>query len=232
MKQLFIFFTLFCINNLCYGQFGAQQTGSNRTLSNLLDTILLHDQKYRKELSDVIKKHGQNSKEELALSKKISVMDAENQKMVSSVLDKYGWLGPETIGSRGSRALFIVLQHAPSAMQEKYLPMMRSAVKQGKAKATNLAMLEDRVLMEKGKNQIYGSQLFSDSTGMYVCPIEDVDNLDKRRAEIGLMSMKDYLSNWNIVWNVEKYKKELPNSPAFKRMKLIQADIKSGKKPK
>jgi hypothetical protein len=44
--------------------------------------------------------------------------------------------------------------------------------------------------------------------------------------------MKDYLSNWNIVWNVEKYKKELPNSPALKRMKAIQAGLKSGKKSK
>lgn len=232
MKHRVYLLAFMTFNTFVFGQFGAQQMGSDRVLSSQLDSIYQHDQKYRKEQSDIVKKYGSNSKEDLASAKKIKEVDAENQKQVSAILDKYGWPGPDVIGTRGSKALFMVLQHANTKMQEKYLPMMRAAVKLGKAKGTSLAMLEDRVLMEKGKKQIYGSQLYTDATGIYVCPIEDVDNLDKRRAEIGLSTMADYLSNWHITWNLEKYKNELPNSPAYKNMLAVQAELKAGKKKK
>lgn len=41
-----------------------------------------------------------------------------------------------------------------------------------------------------------------------VSSIEDPDNVDKRRAEIGLGPISDYVKNWGIIWNLEEYKKE------------------------
>ena len=43
-----------------------------------------------------------------------------------------------------------------------------------------------------------------------VLPLNDPDNVDKRRAEVGLSSLAEYLNHWNIKWDVEEYKKELP----------------------
>ena len=40
--------------------------------------------------------------------------------------------------------------------------MMRKAVKEGLARATSLALLEDRVALGKGELQIYGSQIGTD----------------------------------------------------------------------
>jgi hypothetical protein len=42
-----------------------------------------------------------------------------------------------------------------------------------------------------------------------VRPLEDPDNVDKRRAEVGLEPMVDYVSRWEIKWDVEQYKKDL-----------------------
>jgi hypothetical protein len=50
-----------------------------------------------------------------------------------------------------------------------------------------------------------------------VDPIVDVDHVDERRAQVGLQPMAEYLKNWNMSWNVEQYKKNLPASPAYKR---------------
>jgi len=89
---------------------------------------------------------------------------------------------------------------------------MREAVKNGKAQGSSLALLEDRVALGQGKRQIYGSQIGRDpETQIYfISPLEDPDNVDKRRAEVGLQSLADYASRWQITWDVEQYKKDLP----------------------
>jgi len=89
---------------------------------------------------------------------------------------------------------------------------MREAVKHGKAQASNLALLEDRVALGQGKKQIYGSQIGRDPETQlyYVSPLEDPDNVDKRREAVGLQPLAEYVSRWQIKWDVEQYKKDLP----------------------
>jgi len=42
-----------------------------------------------------------------------------------------------------------------------------------------------------------------------VRPLVDPENVDKRRAEVGLETIQDYISNYGMTWNVEEYKKQL-----------------------
>lgn len=90
--------------------------------------------------------------------------------------------------------------------------MMREAVKNKKAEPNALALLEDRVALGEGRRQIYGSQIGRDEQTQkhYVLPLEDPDNVDQRRAEVGLEPLADYVKSWDIVWNVEEYKEQLP----------------------
>ncbi|MBT2621972.1 MULTISPECIES: DUF6624 domain-containing protein [Chryseobacterium] len=184
----------------------------NKPLVEMLSNIYIEDQKYRKEIDGIEKKYGQNSKEIKDHWKMIDEKDSLNLIEVKKILDKYGWVGPDVVGGQGSTTLFLVIQHADLATQEKYLPMMRDAVKNGKAQGSSLALLEDRVALRQGKKQIYGSQIGRDQqTQVYfVSPLEDPDNVDKRRAEVGLPPLAEYVSNWQIKWDVEQYKKELP----------------------
>ena len=142
----------------------------------------------------------------------IDKKDSINQIKVRSILDKYGWLGADVVGRQGNLTLFLVIQHADQATQEKYLPMMRDAVKNGKAQASALALLEDRVAMGQGKKQIYGSQIGTDmeTNQYYIRPLSDPDNVDKRRAEVGLEPLAEYAQRWQIKWDVVQYKKDLP----------------------
>ncbi len=120
-------------------------------------------------------------------------------------------MGSDVIGNQGNSTLFLVIQHADLKTQEKYLPMMREAVKNGKAYGSSLALLEDRIEIRNGRKQIYGSQIgMDDKNTYYVAPLIDPDNVDKRRAEVGLPPLSDYVKNWNMIWDVEQYKKDLP----------------------
>jgi hypothetical protein len=181
-----------------------------------LDTIFDEDQTYRRQISEIEEKYGRDSKEMKEHWKLISEKDSINLIKVTKILDERGWLGADVIGGKGNQTLFLVIQHSDLKTQEKYLPMMRDAVKKGNARASSLALLEDRVALGKGEKQVYGSQIGRDQeTGdFYVLPLIDPDNVDKRRADVGLGLIQDYISNWGMTWDVEEYKKKLPEIEA------------------
>ena len=189
-----------------------QEANLDRPLVALLDSILTMDQGLREQIDEVEAKHGRDSKEMKAHWKKMHETDSMNIIVVMRILDERGWLGIDVVGRDGNSALFLVIQHADLATQEKYLPMMRAAVSAGNANASSLALLEDRILMRNGKLQLYGSQIGRDpATGeFYLSPLDDPDNVDMRRARMGLQPLADYLMNWNLKWDVEAYKAQLP----------------------
>ncbi len=184
----------------------------NKPLAAKLDSIYIDDQKYRQQIGDIEKKYGWESKEMKDHWNIIKEKDSINLIHVKRILDQYGWLGADVVGDQGNSTLFLVIQHSDQLTQEKYLPMMRDAVKNGRARGSSLALLEDRVALGQGKKQIYGSQIGRDPVTnlYYVSPLEDPDNVDKRRSEVGLGPLTDYVSRWNIKWDVEQYKKDLP----------------------
>jgi hypothetical protein len=172
----------------------------NKPLVAELKQIFKDDQGSRLEIDSVQKKYGNSSDQMKELWKKINRLDSLNLIKVTSILDKHGWLGPDSIGPRGAQTLFLVIQHSDIKTQEKYIQGLRDAVKRGDGFPDQLALMEDRVALREGKKQIYGSQIGMDTkTGKaYIFPIEDEANVDKRRAAVGLGPLKDYVKHWDI----------------------------------
>ena len=184
----------------------------DKPLVAMLDTIYREDQKYRLQMDSVQKKYGFESKEMRALIQTMNEKDSANLVAIETVLEDRGWLGADVIGPQGNMTLFLVIQHADQETQEKYLPMMREAAKEGKARPADLALLEDRVALGQGKKQIYGSQIGVDSTGQhFVRPLEDPLTVDERRAAVGLPPLAEYASYFGITWDAEAYAQQLPD---------------------
>lgn len=174
----------------------------NNPLTLELEKIYASDQYYRVKRDSVASLHGEQSPEMSDWAHRWVEQDSLNLLRVSAILDEHGWLGPDVVSDKASRALFLVVQHAPLAAQEKYLPMMQQAVKDGKANIGSLAYLEDRVLMRQGKPQRYGSQVVRDpESGAWVLhPVEDPANLDARRKSVGLGPIQEYLDAMGAKW--------------------------------
>jgi hypothetical protein len=170
------------------------------------------DQDGRHRIAEVEKAHGRDSEEFKALWRKIADADADNLPKVEAILARHGWLGPKQVGPKASGALFLVIQHADLSVQQKYLPLMRQAVQSGKANGAALALLEDRIALREGRSQTYGSQIGRDPvTGVfYVMPLVDPDNVDARRADVGLPPLADYVKRWDLTWDPVIYKQQLP----------------------
>lgn len=216
---LFLFFSIIFLYGKSYGQDTfPEKSIFNHALADTLEKIHYDDQHYRERINGVVEKSGYNSEPYRALWDTIHQKDSLNLATVTRILDRHGWLGKDVVGETGNATLWLVIQHADTDTQLKYLPLLRKAVNEGNAEPSQLALTEDRVLLAQGKKQIYGSQIMIDNeTGEpWVQPIEDPDNVDKRRAEVGLPPMNEYLKIWNLTWDVEKHKKWIKKMEADK----------------
>ena len=185
------------------------ESNLDNNLVSVLDTVLKTDQEIRQEYSRILEKYGSESDQLSVITKVALYQDSLNLVIVKDILDTHGWLGPKSISENGSTALFLVIQHSNLETQIKYLPMLRDAVENGRAKPSSLAYLEDRILTKQGKPQIYGSQLTIDEkTGNYCFyQIYKPEYVNIRRRDIGLSSIEEYASKFNISWDLEKHKK-------------------------
>jgi hypothetical protein len=167
-----------------------------------LEKMMEEDQKFRTRLMTVEEKYGQNSKELAALWKEQTEIDNRLLKRLEEIIRQYGWPARSLVGAEASLAAFLIIQHADYEYQKKYFPLIKEAMEKGEIAAGHVALLEDRILMREGKKQIYGSQLRrNEKTGKYeLWPIEDEENLDKRRASVGLEPIAEYLKRFGVTY--------------------------------
>ncbi len=184
----------------------------NKKLMKELEAIFETDQEHRQKINGIFNQYGRESAQADSIWKIIEYYDSINLIKVCKILDKHGWIGANVVGGKGNSAIFLVIQHAPLATQQKYLPMMRDAVAKGNARGNSLALLEDRVALGEGRNQIYGSQIgFDEATQTnYVLPLEKPDEVDELRKSVGLGPLSDYCKYFGFEWNLEEYKEKLP----------------------
>ncbi|MFK7932952.1 MAG: DUF6624 domain-containing protein [Saprospiraceae bacterium] len=175
----------------------------NQPLKKQLEAIEVRDQTLRLLLGDVSARFGRDSEHMDYFTSIMHEKDSINEMEVINIIEKHGWLGKSEVGSKANNALWLVIQHAPLATQEKYIPLLRESVANGESEGSQLALTEDRIRMYKGEKQIYGSQVKRDQeTGkFYVCPVIDPYNVNTRRAEVGLQPIEQYVMQWNITWN-------------------------------
>ncbi|MFD3001183.1 DUF6624 domain-containing protein [Pontibacter toksunensis] len=151
-------------------------------------------------IDPIQKEFGANSPQMKAVWEEMTKIDEENKNKVVAILEKHGWPGKSMVGPQANSAVFLVIQHSDKETMEKYLPMLRDAVAKGEAAKSQQALMEDRVRMNNGQPQLYGSQLRTNAeTGQYeLYTIEDEVNVDKRRAKMEMEPLKDYMKRFGI----------------------------------
>ncbi|MCO8276809.1 hypothetical protein M1L60_40140 [Actinoplanes sp. TRM 88003] len=112
-----------------------------------------------------------------------------NGDRLAEILDEQGWPTAELVGPEAARRAWLVAQHADRQLplQRRALVLLTEAVQAGQAEPAQLAMLHDRLLVNEGRPQIYGTQIAAVVEGRPVpWPCEDPEGMDQRRAEAGL----------------------------------------------
>lgn len=109
-----------------------------------------------------------------------------NGDRLAEIIEKHGWPTAELVGQEAARRAWLVAQHADRQLdlQRRVLALMLEAEH---TDATQLAMLRDRILVNEGRPQIYGTQIAGVVDGAPVpWPCEHPERMDQRRAEVGL----------------------------------------------
>lgn len=127
-------------------------------------------------------------------------IDKENQQIVVSIIEKCGFPTVEGHGYKSVETVFLVLQHAGKGLRSKYFPLIKESAGKGDLSWSIVALMEDRMLMDRGEKQKYGSQVRKNngSDEWFLYPIHDPENVNERRAKIGLEPIEDYLKNFDI----------------------------------
>ena len=180
---------------------------NTKDLIAVLDTIWRTEQEPITLRDSLIEKYGVESKEVQGQQEIYERNHAINERKVKVILDKYGWPGKDIIGEQGNWTICNVIQHSDNEIRIKYLPMIRQAVKDKKLHPRFLVRTEDRIATERGDLQIYGGQMkyYPETKSFNVWPVYDPVNIDKRRAEIGLEPISEFLKRrFNFEWNLEE----------------------------
>jgi hypothetical protein len=126
-----------------------------------------------------------------------SSSDRDRTARLAEIVDEHGWPTRSLVGDDGASAAWLVAQHSDHdvGFQQEALELMRAAVDDGEADATELAYLEDRVALNSGRAQVYGTQVGCVDGRAVAAELEDPEGVDRRRAEVGLPPLEVYLAD-------------------------------------
>jgi hypothetical protein len=94
------------------------------------------------------------------------------------------WPTRSVVGAAGVRAVWTLAQRDTALQRTVLHRMMESGPDE--ALAADVAVLEDRVRLQSGRKQLYGSQLRMVAGTLVPAPIEDSAHVDMRRDAAGL----------------------------------------------
>lgn len=160
-----------------------------------LQTIQKDDQALRGQLNDAMSEVEKKQK-----WVKINELDSLNLIKIEKIFEKHGYPSKSKVGTRFSGTAFLVVQHSNLATMKKYYKLFEDAVNKGDLEKPSFALFVDRYRMWSDEKQLYGSQVrdYLGNGKWAFHPIEDEENVNKRRAEMGLGTLEEYAKHFNI----------------------------------
>lgn len=176
----------------------------NATLKRELDSMYVLDQKYRAYLSEISKNKA--LADSLMTSFEIkenlggtlwgyqSRIDSLNLVRVEKIIKTYGYPGDSLVGKPTNEVAWYIIQHSPKI--EIYFPVIQKAGKTSELPFPLVAMMQDRLLAQQGKPQIYGTQAMcyplkdssSNAQQCFIWPIDNPNRVNERRKQAGFSS--------------------------------------------
>lgn len=156
----------------------------------LIEKILPLDQEPRNAIVKLWQENPGDTIRQKELVAEILHNDSVNVTRVIEILENF-----ELDFGKENEIIWVVIQHGSLEIQQKYIQKFEEAAKLGKIKSELVAMMHDRIRCTLGLPQIYGTQGYMDSNGIFVpAAIEDSANVDVRRAELGMEPLQEYIN--------------------------------------
>ena len=179
----------------------ALQVGGDfdREYARQLFRIRMKEHAYRYHIMLSMRRLGQQSPVVTALAKAMSEHHDDNMIRLEQLIHEKGWPALSRVGEAAAYTAGNVINHADLETRKHYLPMLKAVCEKGEGDWSRYAHILDRVELEQGNKQVYGTQMeFNEQTRRFEPqPIIDPDNVHQRRAEIGLEPLEEQLRRFN-----------------------------------
>lgn len=133
-----------------------------------------------------------------------------HQKRLAEILQEYGYPGFDLVGKDGSSDYWMMVQHSDHNpdFQKEVLGKMKIEIGKENADPREYGLLVDRVNINTGKAQLYGTQVEYDFDIARAFPknLADSANVNKRRKSLGMEPLEEYLNEMTLI-NFEVNKK-------------------------
>jgi len=131
-------------------------------------------------------------------------IDEPNTKRITEIFDQIGFPNTAKVGKDGLQAYMILLQHATSDdLRVKSSEPITEAFKNKEIPPLDYANFVDRLRLHQGKKQLYGSGFEFKDGKLVMNPVEDPKNLEKRRMEIGLPPLAEYMKMMGELYHLD-----------------------------
>lgn len=120
--------------------------------------------------------------------------DHRNQELVISIIEKCGMPSLKEVTQKQMNAVWLALQHTDSKTRKQYFPFIEQAVTNGDLTKEKYALMKDRILMDEGKPQIYGSQIQNGK----LYKLQNPKSVNDKRTKMEMESIEEYLARFNI----------------------------------
>lgn len=121
----------------------------------------------------------------------------DNKAFAERILNEKGFPGFDLVGKKGSYGYWLMVQHADfdPDFQQRVLDSMKVQLERNNANPNNYAFLTDRIRINTGRKQVYGTQLdIKMFTGkVKSLPTENWETINERRASLGMETIEEYL---------------------------------------
>jgi len=174
-----------------------KKTASKKDYQLDLVKLFIQDQFVRGSLMTHLLDRYNLKKEDVIPQNAWELSDATVRAQLKLLFSKHGFPTKSEVGSDGMDAVFFIIQHADDDVEwrREQFPKIEMAVKNGDLDLQSYAYLHDRINMGLGKPQRFGSQIRKtnlETQTVELYPCEDVENLNKRRREYGMMPIELY----------------------------------------
>lgn len=115
-----------------------------------------------------------------------------------TIVSAHGWPSVSRVGQKISAAAFDLVQHAEHDAELQYtvLDLIEEESERESDAFLNQqrALLTDTIRASEDRPQVYGMKIMVENGEMVTPLVEDPDQLDVRRAEVGLPPYEEYLN--------------------------------------
>jgi VWFA-related protein len=127
------------------------------------------------------------------LLKRVRTAQDNNAARLCQILKQYGWPTTSLVGKDGAEAAFQMLRNSVPQLKVDMLPVIVAATSVGEISRPSFASYVDRLRLDAGLKQLFGTQATPINGFLVLFPIEAEAQVDSRRKEYELPPLAEYL---------------------------------------